>query len=492
MLKLPWTAYVATDRSGDGLGDGRSGGGQKRRKPIDRRHTLDRAQADKASFQRFRDREDAGRALAEKLGYLRNRDVVVLALPRGGVPVGAEIARRLAAPLDVFVVRKLGVPGHEELAMGAIASGDVIVLNSDVVERLGLGRAGLEAVVARERAELQRRERVYRGERRPVDVRGRAVVLVDDGVATGSSMAAAAEALRNRDPSHLVVAVPVGSPHACRALHRHADEVVCLFAPEGFRAVGEFYEDFRQLTDAEVRAILTETAGGELRAGAESGSSEEVELELDGHRLDARITTPAAARGLVIFAHGSGSSHRSPRNRKVAATLHEAGLATLLFDLLDEREARLRELVFDVELLATRLLAVTRWAQGEGDLRGLPIGYFGASTGAAAALSAAAELPDAVAAVVSRGGRVDLAAPRLSRVRAPTLLIVGGADRRVLELNREAERLLRCPHELVVVEGAGHLFEEPGALEEVARLARDWFGRHFTPVPAGRHGSGAG
>jgi putative phosphoribosyl transferase len=163
------------------------------------------------------------------------------------------------------------------------------------------------------------------------------------------------------------------------------------------------------------------------------------------------------------------------------AALQRVGLATLLFDLLDEQEGRRRELVFDVELLATRRLAVTRWVRNEQDLIDLPIGYFGASTGAAAALLAAAELGEDAGAVVSRGGRPDLAARRLAEVRAPTLLIVGGADRQLLELNRQAAKLLHCPHELAVVEGAGHLFEEPGALAEVARLAREWFVRHLTP-----------
>jgi putative phosphoribosyl transferase len=443
--------------------------------------SINRAHAQMRPPSRYRDREQAGRAVAAALEHLRGRDVVVLALPRGGVPVGAEVARELRAPLDVFVVRKLGVPGYEELAIGAIASGGVIVLNREVVEGLRLGREEIERVVARERAELRRRERAYRGERPAVEVKDRTAVLVDDGLATGSTMAAAAEALRRRDPGHLVVAAPVGSPRACRALRALADEVVCLAAPEHFRAVGEFYADFRQLSDADVRRLLA--FAGEVQEGdsVDDAAREELELVLDGHSLGGQLTVPRHAGGLVVFAHGSGSSHRSPRNRQVAAALQRAALATLLFDLLDEQEARRRELVFDVELLATRLLAVTGWARGERGLLGLPIGYFGASTGAAAALLAAAELDKDVGAVVSRGGRPDLAARRLAQVRAPTLLIVGGADRQVLELNRQAAALLRCRHELAVVEGAGHLFQEPGALEEVARLAREWFVCHLTP-----------
>jgi pimeloyl-ACP methyl ester carboxylesterase len=180
-------------------------------------------------------------------------------------------------------------------------------------------------------------------------------------------------------------------------------------------------------------------------------------------------------QGLVIFAHGSGSSRLSPRNREVAATLNDAGLATLLFDLLTDAEGGRRELVFDIPLLARRLEQVTRWAIAEPDTRGLPIGYFGASTGAAAALRAAAAARDVVQAVVSRGGRPDLAADRLPYVTGATLLLVGGRDREVLELNRRAATMLRCPHRLEVIEGAGHLFSEPGTLERVAGLAAEWF-----------------
>jgi putative phosphoribosyl transferase len=200
--------------------------------------------------------------------------------------------------------------------------------------------------------------------------------------------------------------------------------------------------------------------------------------------LAGELTHPIDAHGLVIFAHGSGSSRRSPRNRMVASALNEAGLATLLFDLLTEREAPRRELVFDIPLLARRLELVTRWAVDDPITADLPVGYFGASTGAAAALRAAAAAHDVVRAVVSRGGRPDLAADRLAHVAAPTLLIVGSHDREVLELNRRAAAMLRCPHQLTVVRGAGHLFEEPGALETVARLAGDWFAEHLaTPAP---------
>jgi putative phosphoribosyl transferase len=213
------------------------------------------------------------------------------------------------------------------------------------------------------------------------------------------------------------------------------------------------------------------------------GGRREVSIEAGpGRWLPGDLTVPGGAVGTVLFAHGSGSSRLSPRNTAVARTLNEAGLSTLLFDLLTPEEERDRANVFDVDLLAERLLLATERVRRqalEAGAAGSPLGYFGASTGAAAALLAAGELGDGVAAVVSRGGRPDLAARRLQEVRAPTLLIVGGRDPQVLELNREAGRLLQCPHELAVVPGATHLFEEPGALERVAALARDWFREHM-------------
>lgn len=209
----------------------------------------------------FHDRLDAGRRLGAWLeGYADRSDVLVLALPRGGVPVAFEVARRLRAPLDVFVVRKLGVPGHEELAMGAIASGGVRVLNSNVVEALRLSEIDIDAVAELERAELERRERLYRGDRPPLAVHGRVVLLVDDGLATGASMRAAVAALRLLSPARIVVAVPVAEPSTCAILRGEADDVVCAATPEPLIAVGVWYQDFSQTTDEEVRALLDRAA----------------------------------------------------------------------------------------------------------------------------------------------------------------------------------------------------------------------------------------
>ena len=210
---------------------------------------------------RFADRREAGRALGEALDELTGHDdVVVLALPRGGVPVGYEVAKRLGAPLDVFLVRKLGVPGHEEYAMGAIASGGVRVDNPDVLGRLALPEAAIQAVEARERAELARREQAYRVGRPPLDVRGKIAILVDDGLATGSTMRAAVAGLRQLGPRSVIVAVPVASPEACLDLGNIADGIVCARTPRPFHAVGLWYEDFAQTTDDEVRTLLADAA----------------------------------------------------------------------------------------------------------------------------------------------------------------------------------------------------------------------------------------
>ena len=216
---------------------------------------------DRAEAMIYRDRGEAGRHLAAQLTNYANRpDVLVLALPRGGVPVAFEVARALRAPLDIFLVRKLGVPGHEELAMGAIATGGVRVLNEDVMRHISIPDAAIDAVAAKEQRELERRERLYRGDRPAPDVKGQTVILVDDGLATGSTMRAAAAALRLQQPARIVVAVPVSAVQTCDEYRMGVDEIVCAVTPEPFHAVGMWYEDFSQTTDEEVRELLARAA----------------------------------------------------------------------------------------------------------------------------------------------------------------------------------------------------------------------------------------
>lgn len=422
----------------------------------------------------FADRHDAGRRLAKRLIPLRAQRPVILALPRGGVPVAHEIALSLRAPLSVVAVRKLGAPENPEYGLGAVAEDGTVVINQEAVAALGVGRGDLERIIAREVVELRRRVARYRGDRLLPDLGGRTVIVVDDGVATGVTDAAALRAVRKRGPREVILAVPVCSPDAAEHLATEADEVVCLHAPARFEGVGRWYGDFEQVSDEEVIALLDASN----RRGQRT-RTREVAIPAGGAQLTGDLRLPPDPVGLVLFAHGSGSSRKSPRNVEVARRLEADGLGTLLFDLLTEDEARRRENVFDIPLLGRRLVSATHWASEQTDLRTLPVGYFGASTGGAAALLAAAQLPSEVAAVVVRGGRPDLAGARLARVQAPTLLIVGGRDTEVLRLNRRAKLRLNGPAQIAVVEGATHLFEEPGALELVAELASDWFASHL-------------
>jgi putative phosphoribosyl transferase len=477
------------------------------------------------------DRTDAGQALAHSLDYLRGTDLVVLGLPRGGVPVAYEVARALQAPLDVIVVRKLGVPYQPELAMGAIGEGGIRVSNDEVVRRGGITAQEIAAVEQRERADLVQQAQRFRAGRSLVDVAGRTAVIVDDGIATGSTAAAACQVARQMGATRVVLAVPVGAPESLKSLENVCDEVVCLHAPEYFMAVGTFYDNFRHVSDNEVADLLARALEAmQVPAGTQAASTsastansqasapappaaqprlqasdpkppdpgpvkttvqvpalpdrdEDVQLRVaDGTiTLDGHLTIPANATGIIIFVHGSGSSRHSPRNRFVASQLNDAGLGTLLFDLLTRDEEVDRANVFDIQALAARLADVTCWLREQPGGPHPALGYFGASTGAAAALWAAAEPGAHIDAVVSRGGRPDLAETRLREVRSPTLLIVGSRDEIVLGLNKQAQQQLRCENRLAIVPGATHLFEEPGALRTVTRLAREWFAGHFAP-----------
>lgn len=444
----------------------------------------------------FRDRVEAGIQLAATLKGSPDGSWVVLGVPRGGVVVAAVVAEALDAALDIVVVRKLGVPYRPELAMGAVGEGGVRVVDRNVVRLAGVTPGELADVERRERVEVESRARRLRGDRPPLSLKGRTAVIVDDGIATGSTITAACRVVRAQGADRIVVAVPVAPDEALARLAEAADEVVCLRTPRPFFSVGQWYRDFAQTSDAEVTALLlhgrstTPTAAWRTSPAA-AGRDETLSLPTATGRLAGRLTVPPDPRGLVVFAHGSGSSRHSPRNRSVAHVLNEAGLATVLLDLLTPAEDETRASVFDVERLATRLAAVSRQLGSDPTLGSLRVGYFGASTGAAAALIAAAEPSARVDALVSRGGRPDLAGNRLGLVHAPTLLIVGGRDHDVLGLNRRALLDLQCVHRLAVVPGATHLFEEAGALEAVAELAKDWFVRHLVPsgrIPAPRTG----
>jgi len=437
----------------------------------------------------FADREDAGGRLADLLEFLRGQPVVVLGLPRGGVPVAAKVASKLGAPMDVIIVRKTGVPFQPELAMGAVGEDGIAVTSPDVVAMAGVTDQELAAVQAREGREVAARAARYRAGRPRLDLAGKVAVVVDDGIATGATARAACQIARAHGAARVVLAVPVAPAGWQERVGVSADEFASVLEPSNFFAVGQFYDDFSQTTDEQVIACLRAAGAPSDPPGADPAddpppddppgigaaqpASREVGPIAGTTLLAGNLTEPSGLAGTVIFAHGSGSSRHSPRNRYVAAVLAEAGLGTLLFDLLTPAEEADRANVFDIGLLAGRLSQVTAWLRTQQHRE--PIGYFGASTGAAAALWAAAEPGADIAAVVSRGGRPDLAAERLAAVTAPTLLIVGGHDAAVLDLNRSALAELRCDKQLAVVPGATHLFDEPGTLEAAAALARDWF-----------------
>lgn len=419
---------------------------------------------------RFHDRLDAARRLAPALAHHRGRGSVVLAIPRGAVPMGLELARLLDADFDIVLVRKLGAPGQPELAVGAVDETGWRYV-AEYAERLGAGREWLDKTAQRELDTIRERRRRWTPGRPPVAVAGRTAIVVDDGLATGATMIAALHAVRRRGPAHLVCAVPVAAAESLEQIRAIADEVVCLATPRDFAAVGQFYQHFDQVEDAEVARCLA----GAARGGA---TLESVSIELPEATLEGDLSRPEHPHGLVVFAHGSGSSRHSPRNRQVAAALVADGFATLLLDLLTPTEESVVEKRFDIGLLSSRLAGAVEWAASDARTAGLPIGLFGASTGAASALEVAASLPQGISAVVSRGGRPDLASvSALQHVKAPVLFIVGGDDREVLALNRAAASRITAPHEVAVVAGAGHLFEEPGALEAVARHAQGWFRR---------------
>ena len=422
----------------------------------------------------FTDRSDAGRLLAPALAHLRNAHPLVLGLPRGGLPVAVEVARALDADLDILVVRKLGAPHQPEYAIGAVGEDGVVVMNHDAAQAAGADDAWLARTTDRLRAEVDGRVQRFRGDRPMPDVRGRTVIVVDDGLATGSTAQAAIAVLRSLNAGRVVLAVPVGAADTVERLRSLADEVVCVEQPAWFGAVGAHYEDFDQVSDDRVIDILKDyRARRELR-------DDEALIPITAHlALPGHCTVPSGAIGIACFAHGSGSSRHSPRNQFVARTLNERGIGTLLFDLLTDDESLDRHNVFDIELLAERLEAAIDWVHADATMSSMPVALFGASTGAAAALVAAARRPDDVRTVVSRGGRPDLADQWLPRVQAPTLLIVGGHDWQVLDLNREAAARMRCDVTIEIVPGATHLFEEPGTLQRAADLAGEFLVAHL-------------
>jgi putative phosphoribosyl transferase len=429
----------------------------------------------------FQNRTEAGKHLARAIQKLKIRDPWIIALPRGGVPIGFEVAKALRAPMDLLVVRKIGSPTNPEYGIGAITEGGLYFLNDAAIEDLQLSPKEIRPILNRELNNVNRQVAQFRGSRPNPNVKDRNVVLVDDGLATGVTARIAIDFLRQQGAKQIILAAPVCAPDTAQTLSGFADQVICIEKPENFYSVGLWYNDFSQISDEQVLSLMNETLQSrEARTikTIETAISEEIIINSENIYLPGHLNLPETIRGIVLFAHGSGSSRFSPRNRQVAESLNRNGIGTLLFDLLSPEESRDRGNVFNIPLLANRLEKATQWTKDQNWFSHFPIGYFGASTGAGAALWAASQLGHEISAVVSRGGRPDLAIPHLQEVTAPVLLIVGGNDEQVIEINEEAVSQLNFG-KLVVIPGASHLFEEPGALELVATHASEWFIQNF-------------
>jgi putative phosphoribosyl transferase len=439
----------------------------------------------------FRNRQEAGKKLASHLKELKLKNPVIIALPRGGVPIGAEIAKELHAELDVLNVRKVGAPGNPEYGIGAITEGGLYWLNDQTIEALRISPKTIKPLLDHELNEVNRRISTYRHDRPLTDLTDKTVILVDDGLATGVTALVAIQYLEQQAVREIIFAVPVCARDSAKIIKSQVNRMICLEQPERLYAVGLWYEDFSQLSDLEVTQLLNQFSKRKKTSHPSLDASklrtEAVTLEIDEEiqisegliQLPGHICLPSPCSGIVLFAHGSGSSRLSPRNQEVARILNQHQIATLLFDLLSPTEANDRTRVFDIPFLAKRLILATRWIQRQSWYhQSIPLGYFGASTGGGAALWAAAELGYEVSAVVSRGGRPDLALPRLREVIAPTLLIVGGYDEEVIDMNEYALDFL-TNGQVIIIPNATHLFEEPGTLEAVALHAAHWFKSHF-------------
>ena len=457
----------------------------------------------------FQDRVHAGDALARSLiPFASQRDVVVLGLARGGVPLARQVADVLGVPISVFISGKIGVPGIEEVALGAIAEGSDHVVTDSMAWYIGVPQPVIERLAVRERVELMRRTQLYRNGEPLPDLEGKTVVLVDDGLATGATIRAAARAIRSHRPRRLVAAVPVASRLGMADIRDEVDEIVAVVVGDEFASVSAAYETFEPMTDDEVLIAL----GRPIRrvsgmvydiSGLITDSERTIEIPIPGGRVVGDLGTPTnidfgeSGRAshdrdaLAILVHAGGSSRDSYRNRYIAGRLRLEGYATLRVDLLTRDEEALDaqggSIRFDVAKIAARLTDVCDWAVRAGVYGARRAILFGAGTGAAGALMTAARRQSNTLAVVVRGGRVDLAESALSRVRAPVLSIVGTEDREIMVSNSNALRLLRRS-KLIRVRGAGQTFGEPGALGAVAEHSVKWL--HRVAASRGRTAAG--
>ena len=457
----------------------------------------------------FRDRSDAGRLLARSLThYASERGVVVIGLTRGGVPVAREVAAALGATFGVMAARRIGVPGMEEIALGAIAEGSPHFVANAVLQFIGVPQELIERLTAAQRTELERQASLYRSAQAFPDLRDRTVVLIDDGLATGATLRAAVRSVRRAQPKRVVAAVPVASRWGAGELRDQVDELVVLLTPPGFELVGACYRDFQPVTDDDVVALL----GGPLRRVSatvrdiserlgrafgspgvrDRGDERTVLIPVADGMVAGELAVPTSTtgsgaprshrvRGLAILAHPNIGGRNNYRERYLAGRLRLGGYATLRLDLATSAEHSAAgdgaPLGANADELANRLTGACDWAIDAAIAGAHRIVLIGSAVGGAVSLIAAAQRPGAIWSVITRGARVELAAHALTRVRAPVLLIVSGADRDTLVTNAEARRKLRGGARIMPMAHVGRAFDEPGALGALGEQVMGWLER---------------
>ena len=443
---------------------------------------------------RDKDRRLGAAALIEELEPFMGAETVVIGLPAGGVAVAAEIAKAFQVPLDVCVVRKLRGPRDDaSLGFGAIAEGGELVLDAASASRSGLGEGQIARLIAEREVEVRELVRRIRRGRAPVDLTGKTVVIVDDGSSTGNTARAALRSVKRRGARRMILALGLAPRATLDELAREADELLCAEVEPDANAANRAYQKLARIRADQIAELLG-TERQEAPEPSQRALRGPVRIRVADASLDGDLVLPLGATGIVLFAHGADQARHDKGHLLVSRALEHAGLATLVVDLLTPRERHLimtpaGRLSFGAEMLAGRLSATTSWAREQPETSPLTVGYFGTSLGAAAALLAAADPDNRVMAIAARACRPDLVERAIASLRVPTLLLVGERDPALLELNRRALERLRCTKRLSVVGGATHDFDEPGALEQVARRAAAWFGRHLTASALGRRRS---
>jgi putative phosphoribosyl transferase len=425
----------------------------------------------------FADRHDAGKRLAALLHERRFEDPLVIGIARGGMPVAAEVARTLGAPLDIVVVRKIGVPWNRELAIGAVAEDGLVMVDRVAVGELGLSPQDVDAAVANALEELADEIDRLRCGRPRVGVHGRTVILVDDGLATGRIAQAAINALRKRGALRITLALPVAAPESLQALAARVDDAVCAAAPRHLRNISQWYEDFRPTSDQELLALLCEHTGTIERSALIEAAGA---LPAHGQLF---VPWSAPGHGVIVFAPSASGGASADLAPLLAARLQHAGFATLTLAPPQADPHRREDPHGDVTVTAALMRAATDWLRSQPESARLPIGYLAGGAAAAGAVVAAARLRSSIGALVAYASRLDLAGSALAALQAPTLLIVPEQDRELIALTRAAREAMRCESRIALLTGRSPLALAESSQQALAALIIDWFARHISEPP---------